>query len=98
MSHILGMRMEYCQWKEEFKPLINHLDEHASVDGYLFMPYGDQWEFVRGFDNERIWTLIISDLEDDSTLWEIISGVHIVNREGYLITEKECSEELMIIY
>lgn len=90
--------MDYCDWEKEFKPIQNDLDEHASIDGYLFMPYGNQWEFVKSFKNDQIWTLVISDLEDDSTSWEIISGIHIVNREGYLVTVKPCTEDLMIVY
>jgi hypothetical protein len=90
--------MEYYKWEEEYKPLKNHIDESASVDGYLFMPFGKQWEFIKSFDNDQLWTLVISDLEHDTTSWEIVSGIHIVNREGYLITEKDCIDDLMIIY
>ena len=90
--------MEYYDWVKEFKPLSNHLDENASIDGYLFMPYGNQWEFVKSFDFDQLWTLIITDLDFDKTSWEIVSGIHIVNREGYLITENKYLEDFLIVY
>jgi len=90
--------MEYYEWNILFEPLLNHFEEDSAVDGYLFMPYGKQWEHVKSFDSQYIWTLIISDLDDGSTSWEIVSGVHNVNREGYLITKKKCNEDLMIVY
>lgn len=90
--------MEYCDWEKEFKPIKNHLDSNSSIDGYLFMHYGEQWEFVKSFDIDQLWTLIITDLEDDTVSWEIVNGIYIVNREGYLITEKECTDDLIIVY
>lgn len=90
--------MDYYDWVQKFKPLKNHLEDYASVDGYLFQPYGAQWAFVKSHNLEQIWTLIITDLDDDSTSWEIVNGIHIVNREGYLVTEKPCTKDNVVVY
>jgi len=88
---------DYCDWVEIFKPRTIHLDDNASIDGYLFQPYADQWDFVKSHENENIWTLIITDA-DDGTHWEISSGVHVVNREGYFVTEAPYLEEIVVTY
>jgi len=68
-------------------PLIrNHLREDASwcVDdarGCLFETFGPELEFVHRQDARTVWTLV--DLEDGLTL---LSGLHVVNRVGYLIS------------
>lgn len=73
-------------WLERFDPIQNHLVDNSSVDGYLFMNYGREWGFVKEFANKNIWSLIITDLENGSTSWDIVSGVHVVNRAGFLVT------------
>ena len=82
-----------------YKPISNHFDKTAAIDGCLFLPSGKQWNFVSQYKNNNIWTLIVTDLEDsDMTLWEIASGVHYVNMQGYLVTEVPYSEDMIIIY
>ncbi len=63
----------------------------------MFLPHGEQWGFISKHENKYLWTLIVTDLDDD-TLWEITSGVHTVNRQGYLVTELPYSEDVSIIY
>ncbi len=79
-------RMSYWTWVENFRPIRNIFDETMPIDGYLFQPYGEQWEFVKQHDLRYVWTLIITDLPR-SSIWEITNGIHIVNREGFLVTE-----------
>lgn len=78
--------MSYWAWVKKFRPIRNMFDETASIDGCLFQPYGEQWEFVKRHDSRYVWSLIITDLPR-SSMWEITNGFHVVNREGYLVTE-----------
>ena len=79
-------RMSYWTWVKKFRPIRNIFDESMPIDGCLFHPYGEQWEFVKRHDSRHVWTLIITDLPR-SSIWEITNGIHIVNREGFLVTE-----------
>lgn len=91
--------IDYWKWLELYKPVSNHFDKTAALDGYLFLPSGQQWDFVHQHNNNNIWTLIVTDLEDsDETLWEIASGLHYVNMQGYIVTEVICTEDISIIY
>lgn len=69
-----------------FPLLRNHLREDApwsvgDASGCLFETFGPELEFVRRQDACTVWTLV--DSEDGLVL---ISGFHIVNRVGYLIS------------
>jgi hypothetical protein len=77
--------------EEEFDvrfPLVeNHLNPQATWAfgdgrGCLFETYGEEFEFVRQQDPARIWTLVDSDDGD----CYVVSGLHFVNRVGYLIS------------
>ena len=74
------------EWFEQFKPIPNHLDENASFNdgdqGYMFETYGDELEFVKAQEPNRIWTY--SDGDDGGTY--ISDGYHVVNRIGYFVT------------
>lgn len=65
----------------------NHLNPNASWafddgPGCLFETYGQELEFVRQQDPRTIWTLIDGDDGDQY----VVSGIHFVNRIGYLIS------------
>jgi hypothetical protein len=65
----------------------NHLNPAASwaygdADGCLFDTYGDELDFVRQQDPRTVWTLVDGDDGDHY----VLSGFHIVNRIGYLLT------------
>jgi hypothetical protein len=69
-------------------PLItNHINPNASWafgdgPGCLFETYDEELAFVRSQDARTIWTLV--DGDDGSQY--VISGYHVVNRIGYLIS------------
>jgi len=91
--------MNYWDWVEKYKPISNHFDNSAAIDGRLFLPFGEQWEFVSQFDVEKIWTLIVTDLDDsEDTLWEISIGIHFVNNQGFLITDTPYMGNLFVKY
>jgi hypothetical protein len=69
-------------------PLVaNHLNPNASWGfgdrpGCLFETYGEELTFVRSQDPRTIWTLVDGDDGDQY----VLSGYHLVNRIGYLIS------------
>lgn len=76
---------------QRFRPIPNHLDTNASEDfgegGCLFETYGAELDHVRAHPSSRIWTIIDGD---DETL--IVSGYHLCNRIGYILTEMPVSD------
>ena len=74
------------KWFDTYKPIPNHLDDNASFNdgehGYMFETYGDELEFVKAQDSNRIWTY--RDGSDGGTY--ITEGYHVVNRIGYFVT------------
>lgn len=70
----------------------NHLNDNASLDGCMFETYGEELEFVMAQDPLRIWTY----QDDDNGNPCITSGFHLVNRIGYLISEKPLEENMNI--
>lgn len=91
-------KIDYWEWVTNYKPITNHFDDCAAVDGYLFMNYGAQWEFVKSFNFNNIWSLIVTDLDERRTSWEIANGVHVVNREGFVITKVEWNSDIVLDY
>lgn len=71
--------------EEEFdglKPIQNHIDKNASLNGTMFETYGAELDFVIAQPNENIWTYIDAD-----GVLLLSNGYHLVNRMGYLVTE-----------
>jgi hypothetical protein len=65
----------------------NHLNPHASwasgeAGGCLFETFGEELDFVRRQDPATVWTLV--DGEDGDQY--LLSGIHLVNRLGYLVS------------
>ena len=89
------LRLSYLAWVKKFKPIKNGFDSRAGVHGYLYQPRGKELEFVNCFHNSQIWTLVIMDLSRSAS-WEISSGIHFVNREGFLITEKPLLDNISV--
>ena len=61
----------------------NHLDDNASLDGVMYETYGPELDYVRAQDPRHIWTFC----EEEGVLF-FSQGYHLVNRLGYVITEK----------
>ena len=74
------------EWFDKFKPIPNHIDDNASFsdgdNGYMFETYGEELEFVKSQEPNRIWTYC--DGDDRGTY--IFEGMRIVNRIGYFVT------------
>jgi len=74
------------EWFEQFKPIPNHIDTNASFNdgnnGYMFETYGEELEFVKAQDPNRVWTYFDGD---DGGVY-ISDGYHVINRIGYFVT------------
>jgi hypothetical protein len=82
------------QFDEQFTLVKNHIDDNASWEGNMFETYGSEAMHVydKAREGNNVWTIIEGD---DDTMF-ITSGIHLVNRIGYLITEEEWTEETEI--
>jgi len=77
------IELDYDEWVNTYKPIINHIDTNASFDGMMFETYGDEVDFVKEQDVYHIWTYGDGD-DGGSYVW---NGWSFVNRIGYFITE-----------
>jgi len=76
------------EWFDFYKPIRNPVaDESDAMDGCLFETYGSELEAVIAYPENQIWTYI----EEDGTR-SIVNGKWLVNRIGYLVTEKPWTE------
>lgn len=88
--------MDYDTWFDTYKPIQNHFDDNASMDGTMFETYGQELEFVQSqFEGNpgKIWTLIE---EDGKT--SVASGLRHVNRLGYYITEESYGGDYVEVF
>lgn len=74
------------EWFNTYKPIKNHIEGTSSFDGHMFETYGDEVEFVKAQDENRIWMYGDGD-DGEGHIW---SGWGFVNRIGYFITEVPC--------
>lgn len=87
------LKLDDDEFVERFRPVPNHLDLHSGFDlgqgGCLFAPTGQSMQFVRAQNPRTVWTLV----EEDGCLF-IESGLHIVNRLGYLVTAQPIEDDI----
>jgi len=89
------VRISEDEFEKLYKPITNHFEE-ASFCGWLFETYGEQLEYVRKQDSNYIWTIIEADTPDADLV--IISGYHLVNRFGYILTHKPHNGEQITVF
>ena len=85
MNDLIELTQE--EWFDKFKPIPNHIDDNASFQtedgiGYMFETYGEELDFVKSHQSNRIWTYCDNDVSGTS----IFQGMRIVNRIGYFVT------------
>jgi hypothetical protein len=81
------------EFDEQYPLVENHLDPHASWTfgdgrGCLFGTRSEEFAFVRSQDPRTIWTLVDTDTDDQV----VLSGLHFVNRVGYLVSKVPVSD------
>lgn len=79
------MKITEDQFDEDFKPIQNPHNRDAGWNGCLFETHGVEFNFVKNQPKDRVWTLL-----SDNTL---VSGLHLVDRVGHLVTEAPWTEE-----
>ena len=84
MANVKG----YDEWASKYKPINNKFLKHKDP---LFADYGQEEEFVEGFDPKHVWTLV----EGKSGL-EIVKGQQSGLIAGYYITEVPWGEETTV--
>ena len=87
MTHT-AIEMTEDEFDASYPLVTNHINPNASwafgdEPGCLFETYGEELDFVRAHDPRTIWTLV--DGADDDNQY-VLSGYHLVNRIGYLIS------------
>jgi hypothetical protein len=90
MNNFIEMTFEEAD--EQFKFMVNNYDENASFDGLMFETYGDEVEYVKTKQHDRIW---MYGQGDDGGLY-IWSGWGFVNRIGYFISENPVPDNTTI--
>jgi hypothetical protein len=93
----ITIQLSEDEFEERFTLLPNHLNPSAGWGyggdyGCLFETYGEELEFVRRQDPRTVWTFIDGDDDDHY----VISGFHLVNRIGYLISNETVPEGTQI--
>lgn len=92
MNNEQFIEMDLDEWAAIYKPIKNHIDTNASFDGEMFETYGEELEFVKAADEDRIW--MYGDGDDGGCyIW---NGWHFVNRIGYFITSVPCPPDTTI--
>jgi len=98
------------QFDEHYKLIQNHIDDNASFDGHMFETFGEELEFVHKMaDENRVVTILETEgdpnFDYDKAFDEgldtpldmcYVSGMHLVNRIGYLITKEPIREEFEV--
>jgi hypothetical protein len=81
------------EFYDKYPLVTNHLGRNDGFDGCLFETYGAELAFVAQQDPSTIWT-VVNSIEGDSRL--ILSGLHTMNRIGYLVSKIPVQEGLEI--
>lgn len=81
------MKITEEQFEEQYMPQTNHLNDNASFDGCLYETYDEELDYVFELSKKtkKVWTV----LEGDGGELFYVAGFHLVNRLGFLISEKE---------
>ena len=81
------------QFDNQYELVQNHLRENASYNGELFETFGDEFEFVREMAKQN---RVITILDGDDGDIFYTSGMHFVNRIGYLVATKPLTQEFEV--
>ena len=86
MTHT-SIRLTEDEFDANYPLVTNHINREPSWPngdgpGSLFETYGEELAFVRSQNPQTIWTLVNGDDGNQ----HILSGYHLVNRIGYLIS------------
>ncbi len=80
-----AITLDEDEFEAAFQPRLNRLNQNASFNGWMYETFGKEFEAVRAVAKRspgRVWTLV------DSGGITLISGMHFVNRLGYVLTRR----------
>lgn len=85
------------EFDDQYPLVPNHINPSASwafgdSAGCLFETYGDEFEFVRRYDQRKVWTFVDGD---DGDMY-VVCGLHYVNRVGYLLSRDPVQENTTV--
>lgn len=87
------------EFDDQYALVSNHINPSATwafgdadAAGCLFETYGEEFEFVRRYDSRKVWTIVDGD---DGDMY-VVSGLHYVNRVGYLLSQDPVPENTTI--
>ena len=97
MTDFIHLHISEEAFDDHYPLIVNYLDPRASWalgegGGCLFGCHGAEWEFIRQLDPRYVWTFVDGDELDQF----VISGIHIVNRIGYLVSKVPVAENVSI--
>lgn len=81
--------LSYDEWRDAYRPVRNTIRTDAPFDGLMFETFGLELDAVAAADPACVWTIVDGECD---RLW-LLSGCHVVNRLGYLITERPWAGE-----
>jgi len=96
ISKSINGLITWDEFVEKFGPQKNHLNNNASLDGYMFESVGPEMSHVRlvnAVAPDRVWTYIDSD--DGATA--LINGLACINQLGYVITANPADRAYNVI-
>jgi len=88
------MAMTWTEWEETYKPIRNPNNSDTSFWGSMFETFGDDLDAVKGYPNDKVWTLV--DNNPNSVFLDVQSGFWRVNRMGYFVTEVPWTEDVLV--
>ncbi|RLA75382.1 MAG: hypothetical protein DRG11_01310 [Epsilonproteobacteria bacterium] len=75
-------QISFEEFKDNFEPIQNFIDDEAGMDGMLFDICGEELNYVKEESSSgTVWTLIEKHKQR-----YILEGFHIKDRVGYIIT------------
>lgn len=85
------------EFDDRYQLVPNHINPSAGWvvgdnGGCLFETHGEEFAFVRRYDPRKVWTLVDGD---DGDMY-VISGLHYVNRVGYLLSRDPIPDDMTI--
>ena len=72
--------IERDEWEDTYRPVENEIQGGGTT---MFETFGAELDFVKSEPIECVWTVL--EVEDKQI---VAAGFHLVNRIGYMVTEK----------
>ena len=81
----------FDEFADKYNLVTNHINPDATCDGAWFETCGEELDYVRSMvekNPKRVWTIVGCDGQ-----LHVVTGYHIVNSIGYLITNEPWESE-----